>query len=199
MRFILPSILIIIAFGLFFLYTNKTYSNIRDLQKTDSSYNEALDNSKQLQAVRDELTSKYNNIPKESLDRLKKLLPSSVNNIRLILEIDDIAAARSMNITNVTYSNESISKDKNSNDPKSISTPDSIAESGKPYGTFPMEFRVEGSYENFHQFLAALEGNLRILDITGINFNSPVEILAGTPANYYSFNFKINTYWLKNN
>ena len=59
-----------------------------------TSYNEALNNSKALEDKRDTLTAKYNTIDPNDLIKLQKLLPDNVDNIRLILEIGQIASLR---------------------------------------------------------------------------------------------------------
>lgn len=68
-----------------------------------ASYNEALNNSKALEAERDKLTQKYNSFDPENLSKLQKLLPDNVDNIRLILEIEKIASPYGMVLKNVKY------------------------------------------------------------------------------------------------
>jgi hypothetical protein len=92
MRFITPIILTGIAITFFFVVTNPLYNSISVIKAEGASYNEALDNSKALANVRDQLTAKSNNIDSDNLIKLQKLLPDNVNNIRLILEIEKIAS-----------------------------------------------------------------------------------------------------------
>jgi len=91
MRFIMPIILITISITLFFVFANPIYNEISVLRGEVASYNEALDNSKALENERDKLTAKYNAINPENLTKIAKLLPENVDNIRLILEIEQIA------------------------------------------------------------------------------------------------------------
>ena len=87
-RYILPIILIGIAIAGFFTFTNPFYENVLLEREQVASYNEALNNSKALEAERDKLTQKYNSFDPENLSKLQKLLPDNVDNIRLILEIE---------------------------------------------------------------------------------------------------------------
>src|SRR3989338_4311487 len=103
-RFILPIILVAITIGIFFTFTKSLYQNIQDLRAQQVSYNEALTNSKALENERDKLTQKYNSIGGENLDKLKKLLPENVDNIRLILEIEKVAMPYGMTLKDVRYS-----------------------------------------------------------------------------------------------
>ena len=61
-----------------------------------------------------------------------------------------------------------------------------------------LEFSTEGSYENFFRFIEDLESNLRIVDIASIEFSSASVSITKSSTEYYRYNFKIRTYWLKN-
>src|SRR3989339_255335 len=102
-RFLLPIILIGIAITFFFAFTNPMYNNILTLNEEVTSYNDALDNSKTLENERDKLTAKYNAINPENLMKIAKLLPENVDNIRLILEIEQIALPYGMVLKDVKY------------------------------------------------------------------------------------------------
>ncbi len=102
-RFILPIILITASFAIFFLFVIPFYGEISDLKAQIASYDQALSNSKALENERDKLTQKYNSITTSDLDRIKKLLPENVDNIRLILEIEKIASPFGMALRDVKY------------------------------------------------------------------------------------------------
>lgn len=197
MRFITPLVLIGIAIATFFVITSPLYEEVSALNAKANSFDEALNNSKALENERDKLTAKYNSISTENLDKIKKLLPDNIDNIRLILEIGQIASPYGMVLKNVKYQ---------SSDDTTPGAPDQgvLASSGVPvatkdYGTWNLEFSTAGTYNDFINFLHDLESNLRIVDISSISFSSEV----GTKANpslpdIYTYNFKIKTYWLKN-
>lgn len=189
----MPIILIGIAVAGFFVFTKPIYEDISELRAQVSSYDEALSNSKALENERDKLTSKFNGISKEDLDKLKKLLPDNIDNIRLILEIEKIASPYGMLLKDVKY-NASESQ---------TTTPDGIIQGGSPdtgsqdYKILNMEFSVSGSYNNFLNFTRDLESNLRIIDISSVVFSSEGDGKTN-PTGVYKYTFKIKTYWLKN-
>lgn len=198
-RFIMPAILIGIAITAFFMFTDPFYNDISKLRTDVASYNTALNNSKTLEDERDKLTAKFNAFDKGDLNKLEKLLPSSVDNIRLILEIEKIASPYGMALKDVKY---------NTTDTNSVASA-GTALSGvgltksapKDYGVFDLEFSTSGSYSNFINFTKNLEDNLRIVDISSISFSSdtsPGLNAKATPSDIYKYNFKIKTYWLKN-
>jgi Tfp pilus assembly protein PilO len=192
-RFIMPIIILGIAIAVFFTFANPIYTEISTLKAQSASYDEALNNSKALETERDKLTQKYNEIAAENLDRLNKMLPENVDNIRLILEIEKLATPYGMVLKDVKYDTTEEETPK-----VNAVTPGNPAPSArKEYGTWELEFSTTGTYPNFLNFLRSLEKNLRIVDISSVEFSSPEGSSTNTvPA--YNYKFKIRTYWLKN-
>lgn len=200
MRFIMPIILIGIAISAFFMFTNPLYNDISTLKTQVASYNAALNNEKALENERDKLTAKFNAINPDNLLKLEKLLPGSVDNIRLILEIEQIASPYGMVLKDVKY---------NTTDPTTPATTTAVVQGGgvaqpvpKDYGIFDLEFSTSGTYDNFINFTKDLESNLRIVDISSISFSSDGAVtganLKTISPEIYKYDFKIKTYWLKN-
>src|SRR3989344_7387808 len=102
-RLITPIVLIAISIATFFVFASPLLDEISALRTKADSYNEALDNSKALESERDKLTTKYNSIDPENLQKIKKLLPDNIDNIRLILEIGQLASPYGMILKNVKY------------------------------------------------------------------------------------------------
>ncbi|OGI46749.1 hypothetical protein A2121_00015 [Candidatus Nomurabacteria bacterium GWB1_40_6] len=203
MRFIMPIILIAISITLFFVFANPIYNEISVLRGEVASYNEALDNSKALENERDKLTAKYNAINPENLTKIAKLLPENVDNIRLILEIEQIALPYGMVLKDVKYDTTDTG----------VATTGSAAIQGggatktspKDYGIFDLSFSTTGTYNNFINFTKDLENNLRIVDMSSIIFSSNNIVSASSnpssktvSTEVYKYDFKIKTYWLKN-
>lgn len=186
--FILPIILILSSVGLFFGFINPKYTDIVDLKKQSSEYEQALVNANKLILKRDELAQKYNQFTPDSIDKIQKMLPDSVDNIRLIIAIEQIANKYGMPLENPKYEAASITADKKASQP---ATPAEANEPVKDYDSFELGFTVTGTYENFLKFLDDIEKNLRIVDIKAVDF-SPKE---GSKA--FKFEVTIDTYWLK--
>src|SRR3569623_770324 len=97
MRYLLPVILIIAAIGLFVAYTNPAYQGgVKELQAKQASYDDALGKSQELKSVRDQLLSRYNTFSAEDKDKLEELLPDNVDNIRLVIDINNVAARHNL-------------------------------------------------------------------------------------------------------
>lgn len=174
---IIPIILILASLGLFFGYVDPVYTDIQKLGLERADYDKALKNSKELQAERDVLLKRFNKMDKADVDKLVKLLPDNIDNIRLIIDIDEMARTHGMRIRN--FKTDTGGKT------------DTIGKDNTPYGTLTLSFSTTAPYNTFLAFLRDLEQSLRVIDVTSIQFavndNSPL----------YDYNVSVKTYWLK--
>jgi hypothetical protein len=190
------------------MFADPLYKDISDYKTKIASYNEALDNSKSIEAERDKLTQKYNAIDPNNLARMQKFLPDNVDNIRLILEMGRIAAPYSMVLKNVAYDSTEKASSSAPAGGEVATDKDSLF---KSYGVWNLSFSTEGTYDTFLKFIKDLESNLRIVEIVSVQFSSDVAknstSKTATGINLYSnlsnkdvytYNLKIKTYWLKN-
>lgn len=181
MRFILPIILIAAAIGLFALYTNGAYQHIKGLQVQVSAFNEALDTAQSLKQQRDALLSKRNTFSTENVQKLERILPDNVDNIRFIIDINNIAARRSLSLRNVALGTLS--------DSKTARGALSVGASGDPVGSAEIGFSLTASYDDFLAFLQDVEHSLRVVDVAKISFKPAT-------GDRYDFALTIKTYWL---
>lgn len=193
MKNILPIILIAIAIAGFFMFTSPMYDSLSETNAKISSYNEALNNAQAIDNERDKLTKKFNSIDPSNLDKLQKLLPDGVDNIRLILEIEELARPYGMVLKDVKYATDT---NKANNAP--VQGGAAVNTAQKDYGDWDLEFSTQGTYANFLSFAKDLENNLRIVDIVGVDFSSDNGGVSPTINEAYKYNIKIKTYWLKN-
>ena len=176
-KLVLPIILIITSGGLFFSYVDPSYKEIKDLKEVDSQYDEALNKSKELREVRDELLSKYNTFDTEDVEKLEKLLPDHFDNVRLIMDIDNIASRYNVLIRKVDV----IAGDSSEN---------ALGKNTDGFNTMSLDFVIEASYEDFQKFLEDLTNSLRLVDVVDLSFQS-------SNLSLYRYKLNIKTYWLK--
>ena len=187
MNLIMPLILLISSIIIFFGYVNPNYKggvpsdpsdyptySVVALQNELGNYQDIADRSTDIVAQRNVLVNKKNSITETDQAKIETFLPSNIDNIRLLIEINRMAARRSLVLKNISFSQ-----------PKATDSAVNL-----PYGVLSLKFTVNSTYANFLQFLGDLESNLRILDITDIGFTS-------TDSGLYDFNVGLNTYWLK--
>lgn len=200
MRYIFLLIIIAVSFGSFFMIVKPRYESLKQTRDEVTSYDASLETAEQLRRSREELVAKYNSIPKADIDALKTLLPDSVDNIRLIIQIDSIATKNGMStLRNINY--QKLEESAATGTASEGSADGTIAQSiNAPYGDMTLSFQTSGSYSTFLAFLADLEHNLRLVDVVSVDFTG-AEGSTGEAGqilgNNLSYQVTLKTYWLK--
>ncbi|MFT7328337.1 MAG: Tfp pilus assembly protein PilO [Crocinitomicaceae bacterium] len=183
MKNIFSIFIIIISIATFVLVVQPQYTEIKEMQKKETDLEDVLDNARKLQSLRDSLLEKRNEISETDITRLEKLIPESADNVKLILEFEQIADRHDLQIEAASTVKEEEGEQTQSFDIEK-----------NDYGTITLDFTINGGYTNFISFLKDIEKNLRITDIRSLNINPP----DGNDA-VYSYDISIDTYWLKDN
>ncbi|OGZ44918.1 MAG: hypothetical protein A3C84_01025 [Candidatus Ryanbacteria bacterium RIFCSPHIGHO2_02_FULL_48_12] len=119
--------------------------------------NDAIDKTKEVIRVYDDLVSRYDNISPENIERITNFLPSKPAVPDLLIDTDIMVANAGLSDSNLTVQDGS----------GASTAPVPGVE------TVNMTLAVGGSYESLHSLLNILEKNLRLIDITGISFTAP--------------------------
>ncbi len=179
-KFIIPIFFIVLAGGLFFSYIDPAYTKTSELKETQTEYDNALTKSKELREIRQQLLTRYNTFTEVDVERLGKLLPDNVDNVRLIMEINQIAVKNGCMIRSVDVNTE-------------INEGDKIGDLGPNldgHGSIGLTFSVEAKYDDFVSFMDDLGNSLRIVDVINYTLKTSLD-------NVYKHNMSIKTYWLK--
>lgn len=194
MKRLTPILLIIVSVAIFFLVIDPQYKKIQDLQKEIEQNNRTLDLASELRKKREELRSRYNQISDDEKFELTKMLPDTVDNVRLIIDINNIAKKYGIAIQNfeITASEDSQKDVKvvNSEFEGVIDSANIEYADTSKVGVISFTFSVSAQYDVFIDFLKDLEEALRIVDIRS------VDISAGDDV-FYNYRVTLETYWLK--
>jgi hypothetical protein len=187
MNLIVPLFLIIASVGIFYGYTDPNYRgengstpNVVKLMNERKQYLEALSKSDEFIKETNRLTLINNSLSYTDLDRLKKILPDHIDNVRLIIDIDNIASRHGLHIKGI----------KIDNDAGSAPSDATLGPDNKPYGSIMFSFNITAPYDRFRSFIKDLEESLRIADIVGVSFTA-------TDSGDYDYGVKLKTYWIK--
>lgn len=210
----LPLFFVIVSGGLFFTYIDPTYKDVQVLQAENERFDQALQKSRELQAIRDQLLSRFNTFASSDRARLQKLLPDHIDNVRLILDIDTIAGGHGLSIEKFSFSGDQQSSQGGgggnvpntssqgataqlANDPFAFDegmgdgSGGGASVSQELFRSMTMSFTVTARYEVFLDFLRDLERSLRVADIISL------DVKPGDSASApYEFSVTIQTYWL---
>lgn len=185
-RNLYATILIIMAIGLYFTVTKGVLAEADIVRASNDEYIAAIKNAKNLIEVRNKVLADYNKLAPEDREKLDKFVPKSVDNIRLIIDLNNIALRYGFALKGIQASVSS----KNSNDnipqstnPNTVSTP--------VLDTVTVSFGVTAPYQQFISFLQDLEASLRILDISSLS-------VTANDTGVYDWKVELKTYWLRN-
>lgn len=181
MRSFLPIIFLILAGIVFFYFTDPVLSQIKELRATKQELNSGLENAGKLADRQEELRRRKNAITEEQLDRLNKLIPDHVDNVRLIIEMLRVGVRAGMPLSSLVVDVGS------GGEGEGVKSENAAAKNS--LNEVEISFNVSGSYQLFKSFLANLADNLRILDVTGFSVSATVPDL-------YHYTVKLKTYWL---
>lgn len=184
MRYLLPLILVGASVALFFVYTDPNYQGpggVKSLEAQRAAYDDALTKSNQLRALRDTIRARYNAITPEQKEKLQAIIPDNVDNIRLVIDINNIASRNNLAVKNLA-----VGQTQSGKAPKSATA---VGASGSPVGSVDLSFTVSADHDHFLAFLDDLQHSLRIVDVERISFS-----VSSTGVTDYTIS--IRTYWL---
>lgn len=182
MRLFFSIILLVASIAGFALFIVPHYNNVRSLRAEAADYNQVLDNAKTLARERNRLVEKYNAFDAGQLAKLDAMLPTTPENVALILELDAIATQNGLALQNVKI-------DSSESQAPSAARPGTAANNDT--GTLSITFTATGPYGGFVNFLQSMERSLRIININKVSFTALED-----KANY-QYTVGIKTYWLK--
>ncbi|MDO8481809.1 MAG: hypothetical protein Q7S75_01860 [bacterium] len=190
------SILGFLVAGLvFFGYTKPAYDNVHALQAQIDQYNQALDKSAELKKRKDTLMSNFNSFDPNAKLRLQKMVPDHVDNIRLIMDMDNLAGRFGMVLQNVAISG-----------PTSEGTDQTvigaISTSKQKYDSLTLKFSLNSTYANFVKFMEELESSLRIVEMVSLSVSPEGGAGSGAQSEnssipIYNYGITIRTFWLR--
>ncbi len=175
MNRILPIAAFVIALAIFFGYVNPTWTGtIADTQAAITADNQALSAASDYANRQNQLASARNAIDPAALQRLSTFLPDSVNNVRLILDLDALAARSGLSLTSIDVAPPS----------------QSSATDNNPVGSVDLSLSASGTYASLKSFLMGVEESQRLLDVTDLSVN-------GSNTGVYSYRMTVRLYWLR--
>lgn len=179
-------IFIIIIISVFlYLIVDPKYKEYKVLKAQEQENQKTLALIKDLKQERNNLESKYKAISVEERIKLEKVLPDTVDNVRLLVDIKEIAKKKNILIKSIDVSGGPTSDSKNTKQ-------NTVAVQKGParYGTLTIAFSFSASYKTFIDFMNELERSLRLVDIRDVS------VSAGN-SDIYNYSLKVETYWLR--
>ncbi|MGB0925219.1 MAG: hypothetical protein ACPGTS_00750 [Minisyncoccia bacterium] len=161
MKNIISIIVILTSLAAFVFVVKPQYEQIKELQAKNEELEKVLVNAKRLQNLRDDLLDKRKSLSGTDLARLEKLIPESADNVKLIIEFQNIARKYNLSL-------ETAAANKDEEETGTDQRTQSFDIETKDYGIVALDFSLAGSYSDFVSFLSDIGDNLRITDIRSL-------------------------------
>ena len=123
------------------------------MQATNGEYTSAIANAQKLIQIRDAVLQDYNSISDQDKARLDEIVPSNVDNVRLMIDVSGIAARHGLTAAGITTSADT----QNPSNQSSSASGGSIASQPAGLSTVSVSFTVSTTYANFLAFLQDIE------------------------------------------
>lgn len=162
-KFFYPTISLIAAIGLYFLYISPLWEEITLLQEKEVEFDQTLENVKEVEDIITRLESSYVNIPTGDLLRLQTFLPSEINTPRLVQNINGIASSYGVEIRNIDVSLMNANTSTNNGEDDLL------------YNTHIISFSFLTTYDVFISLLDDIERNLQIANVTKLDIFSSLD------------------------
>jgi len=166
-------ILVVLVFG--FILVKNQYRNFMQLRSGVKLQEETLKIKNQELADLKALEKNYTQASKEAVDALQAL-PSPAQIAELLIQLEALAKESGMGFASLGITKEETA--------------------GKAYQTLVLTLKVSGTYKNLKTYLDAVEKNLRILDISSIDF-SATPISPEGPKDVFEYTVLMRTYYIE--
>lgn len=190
---ITATILIILAIGTYFTFTKAKLADVNAVRKINDQYISAISNADRLIKTRDEVLKDYNSISENDRERLDKMIPNTVDNIRLVIDLNSVGLRHGFSLHNIKATANAASGSSAQTAqkvPTTYTVKDSNSISTPTLDTVTVTFSVSAPYQQFIDFMRDLEANLRIMDLTHLTVSTGAN---GT----YEFGVELKTYYLR--
>lgn len=170
------------SIGIFFWYVKPTFSDLTAAggpREQVVQYEKTLEQADQISNNLAKSKKELNDLNADAVQKLNKLLPATVDNVHLIIDISNIGNGAGLALKNVGIAKSDKGDSKSS------------ANNSNLYDSVDLSFGVTTTYSNFLNFIQTFQKSLRLVDVTSISF-SPSD-----KTDVYDFNVTIRTYYLK--
>ncbi len=215
-KIILSIIFALASVLVFTFYTKGAYAKISDTKSSINKYQAAVKKAQLVLDKIDQLTNERASINAEDLGKLAKMVPETVDNIQLILDIEGVTKRYNIKMQKVNISKSVDNKKKNKGSRINVG-----AGPQDDVKSLDVSFDVIATYDDFIRFIVDLEHSLRLVDfveislsskkmdinsfntfesglITDNNASSTETLSMDSSEPYYTFNVVLRTYWLNN-
>lgn len=186
---ILPFFALMIAVAIFFAYVNPVWTGPIAAAKTAiANDNAALSAAAAYTTRENQLAAQEAAIDPTNLAELTTMLPDSVDNVGIIVDINALAARSGILISNIDVASDNSTASADTSDTSSDGTPSTG--STDPVGSVDLSLSGVGTYAALQAFLTGIEHSTRLLDVRNLQ-------VGGSDTGVYDYQMTMRLYWLQ--
>jgi Tfp pilus assembly protein PilO len=169
----------------FIVFIVPDYKALNVLKAEVASLEQNIEVVKSLELSRETLDKQRLSISQSDMQKLEKIVPSSPDNIRLIIQLDEIAKRNGLTmIKDVQYEAKTAEL-----------APGQVEDNPTDYRSYNVSFNTSGQYNQFISFLQEVEKNMRLVDITSLTLQN-TEKEGVSASSSQDFDVELKAYWL---
>lgn len=181
---ILPSVALVVAVGIFFIYINPTWTvSIAATNAAIAADDQALAAADTYKKQQNQLASARDAIDPANLAALTTLLPNSVDNVGLILDLNALAARSGLSVANIDVITSATGQSGTSAGALPLSALN-------PVGSVDLSLSAVGTFTALKSFLNGIEKSARLLDVHELT-------VKGSDTGVYTYQMVLRLYWLR--
>lgn len=188
MRSITAILSIIIAILIFVFITQPKYAEVLSVRAEIDEYKSATEKYIAFNAKVQELRLKRDSVKVSERDRLSMLIPSSIEDTRILVDIETMATRNNLLLGSVKTEGDDIDVESLSQGSQTAGGADAKT-TGEELRTSEITFEVVGMYADFKNFLRELETSLTLMEVIEIEFTKD-------ESDFDTFGLKVRTYAL---
>ena len=175
-RYILPVFLVLMAVGVYVIYIDPFYESIRVGNAKIVEYDNLIANAHTATAQIEKLKAIQESFPSGYDRSLATILPPTVDPLRLVIDVNGIAALRGLHVKSPSVS--------------------VVADLKKQTGVqkHALSFSISAPYSVFRSFLRDLEIDLALQDLSQLSFSSEAssDSAANVPPELRVYDYTVN-------
>ncbi len=171
---------LILSLSIGYVFVYSPWAEVSALNDKKSEYSGFIDTVSKIETKKNELQTQFNQISEEDKRDINTVLPTSLDYVKFVSEIDNVAKKYGIIIDKINLAQVD------------SSVGDSVANAGpsKPYRSSILGFSFGSDYEKAMSFIDELEKSMRILDIRSMKIEENKDF-------GYLYSVQFETYWLK--
>lgn len=190
--------LLLISGGIAFIYISPKYDEIQNLRNNSSELSAALVKAKDIDNISKSLSEKMRSFPKEDLDRLERLLPLKIDELRFINDLQGVGERNGLKIQGIAFTDVATSISPIVSGGQQQDLPRKNNSAG--YVSHKVSFTVSAPYKTFIVFLKDLERSLQFAEINSISLSTTggsSQNGKSTSLDTYGYQVEFTTYSLQ--